>query len=354
MASTTAAWDLTGSRSVLPSGTASKSSTVGGGSTSQISETQQQISAVSKQNTPQFALDALEQLIASLSDRPQLSNEEAAAQFPLSERIFDRRAGWGYLLPNGSPYFGRDAQAVAKRWDEQQLAKREQAQQASGIIKGGTAATAEGSAARSQTLETLTRGLGEYSKEAAFADASTLAGRFQRELLETLMPNITKAIESSGTSGGAVGGLLAQDAAARTAEAQAALGLQTSVQYGQLSNQIAQILAQLSTALPPELQALLQSLGIAKGTVEQGVSTASSTSQKTVQTQEDKQATEQTQQQGNPLAALTSGLRIGPVASTPSVAGQTVPNVVGATSTTLDQTLQELIRRDTYGSGFIL
>jgi hypothetical protein len=350
MVASVAAWDLTGqsNRSVLPSGSSSTQTQQGGGSTSRVTEQALQTQFVNQQNTPQFALEALQQLISQLSDRPRLSNEEVNAQFPLSQRVFDPRAGWGYDMGGGRLVFGRDAQSQAARWDAQQLAKRQQAQQASGVTPGGTSATAEQSAQRSSEIKTLSEGRAGFSKEAAFADASALAGKFQRQLLETLMPQITGAIESSGTSGGAVAGLLAQDAATRVAEAQASLGLQTATQYGQISNQMSQILAELAMALPPELQALLQALGISKGTIEQGVTSVSSTSQKTAQTQENKTGEQQTTQTGNlPLA-----LKIVPSGASPSVAGQVQPNIIGASKATLDQTLQDIVRRDTFGGSF--
>jgi hypothetical protein len=351
MVASAAAWDLTGqsNRSVLPSGSSSTQTQQGGGSTSRVSDQASQTQITSSQNTPQFALEALQQLISQLSDRPRLSNEEVSAQFPLSERVWiNSQTGWGYQLPNGALVSGPTAAADAKKWDAQQLAKRQQAQQASGVTAGGTSATAGQSAQRSSEIKTLSEGRAGFSKEAAFADASALAGKFQRQLLETLMPQITGAIESSGTSGGAVAGLLAQDAATRVAEAQASLGLQTATQYGQISNQMSQILAELAMALPPELQALLQALGISKGTIEQGVTSVSSTSQKTAQTQENKTGEQQTTQTGNlPLA-----LKIVPSGASPSVAGQTQPNIIGASKATLDQTLQDIVRRDTFGGSF--
>jgi hypothetical protein len=353
MVASATAWNLTGPTQALPTGQSSRSTVTQSGGTSTISESASQSQFTSKQNTPQFALESLEQLIAQLSDRPRLSNEEAAAQFPLAERIFSPRAGWGYDMGGGRVVFGPQAHAHAQRWNQEQLARREKAQRESGTIRGGTVATTEAGAQRTATYEALNRARQDYSKEAAFADASALAGRFTRELLETVMPNITKAVESSGTSGGAVAGLLAQDAAARTAEAQASLGLQTSVQYGQLANQISQILAQLSSALPPELQALVQALGVSKGTIDQGVSTATSTSNKTVQTEETKQAQDQVVQTGNPLATLIGGLRIGPSVATPTTAVSPVPNVIGATPQPLDRTLEQIVRRQSFGGSLL-
>lgn len=344
MASSAAAWDLTGKTTTLPSGSRTGSSSTIGGGTSTSTESSTQSQAVNKQNTPDFALSSLEDLIKQLSDRPRLSDEQASAQFPLSVRVFDPRAGWGYDMGGGRLSFGPQAQADAQRWDQQQLAKRQQAQQESGIIQGGTAASGQQTADRQNLARSLQEGRAGYSKEAAFADAANLAGRSQRQLMEQLMPQITKAIESSGTSGGAVSGLLANDAAARVAEAQAQLGLQAATQYGQISNQMSQILAELSSSLPPEMQALLQALGISKGTIEQGVTIGSGSSTKTVQQSETKQGESVETQQGGASLPQIAGLKI---LGTPNVAAP----VIGS-SPSLDQTLTKLARASTYGGGY--
>lgn len=331
MATSAAAWDLTGRSGSLslPSGQKSGSSTQTGTGTQTITEQSSSVQAINRQNTPQFALDSLQDLIAQLSDRPALSDQEAAAQFPLAQRIWiNDRVGWGYNIPGAGPISGMGADAQAKLFNEQQLAKRQQAQQASGIIRGGTAQQQEQNANLRTEVQANRERRAAYSKEAAFADATDLTARFQRQLLETLMPNINRAVEASGTSGGAVAGLLAQDAANRVAESQAALGLQTATQYGQIGNQISAILADLAKVQDPTVQNLLQALGIAKGTVDQGVISSSQSSTKQVQTQETKQGnTEETQAGSAVLAQLLGSLRAGASVSTPTTVSSSGPSV---------------------------
>jgi len=355
MVASNTAWDLTGrqagTQQYLPTGQKTGTSESTGGGNTSVTETATQFQTVNKQNTPDFALNNLEDLINQLMDRPNLSDQEANAKFPLPERVFDKRGGWGFRLPNGTVIFGPTANAVAKDWEARQLASREKAQRESGMTAGGTLASKESSAQRSSEIQRNREQQGKYSKEAAFADAAALSGKFSRQLLEQVMPQISKAIEASGTSGGAVGGLLAQDAAARVAEAQASLGLQASTQYGQISNQLAAILADLAKSQDPAMQALLQALGLAKGTIELGSASSTGTSTKTGTSTEQKTVDTSEAQTGNPLLQqLMAGLRTGVDVSVPNVAAPSSPTPTIA-NTNLD--LEKILgQRQQYGAGY--
>ena len=119
-------------------------------------------------------------------------------------------------------------------------------------------ATAEANLKRTQGLQdtVLSENRAQaqaYSKEAAFNDASQLTAHYARELSEKLMPTILRAQEAAGASGSATSALLAQDAAARTAEVAATTGLTAATQYGQIANQLAAVNASV-VANSPQLQ----------------------------------------------------------------------------------------------------
>lgn len=310
MASSSGLWDLSGTSKALPSGASISRGTTNQGTSSVSQQSQSSVSSVNTQNIPQAALDALNQLIAQLSDQPRISDAELDKQVPLPN-IADYYSQVNHGNPT-NPAYARELtpEALARYNNDLKIAqaKRDQIQQKSGVIPGGTASTRESSAARTSDIGTLQKTQGDFTKEAAFDDAGNLSAKFMRQLLEQLMPTINKAAESSGTSGGAVKGLLTQDAAARVAEAQAALGLQTAVSYGQIANQASQILAGITSTPDPTIQALLQALGIAKGTVNQGVSTTSTTGTSVNSSDASVNTSKDTEQQGLATSGLLSQL----------------------------------------------
>ena len=105
-------------------------------------------------------------------------------------------------------------------------------------------------AQQQQQIDLNNAGRAEYSKNAAFNDASTLTANYARKLAEQIMPTILRSGEASGTSGSAVQGLLAQDAVARTAEAAAANAATMAVNYGGVATQLAGVNANLIAAAP--------------------------------------------------------------------------------------------------------
>lgn len=302
MASATDFWSLAGNRGdFIPSGT--KSTTTGGvESTNQtVSQSQSSSQFVSKQNTPSSTLEIIQQLLSQLMDRPAISEAELNAKVPLP-RLQDYAISSSptHALSN-SQIVGYDYQRYNRDLARAQM-KREQMVKEAGIVPGGTTETRAQQAEVKTEIGRARQQQAGYSKEAAFQDASQLTNRFARQLLEQVMPNITRAVEGSGTSGGVVQGLLSQDAAARVAEAQAALGLETASKYGQISTGLEQILAQLvsSSANTPVLNALMQLLNISKGTIEQGISGGTQTSTQTASSVANKQAGSTEQNVGNP------------------------------------------------------
>ena len=345
-------WSLSGQPNrFIPEGTKTGTSTSGGQEAVRTTKSESASSAVDKRNTPQATLDALQQLINQLSDRPNLSNEDVFAQFPDPVRNPRATSNSNYFVDPKTGYtmdYPEAQQLKARR-----AVERQKAQTASGTIEGGTIATKQQQKNVQTEISRNREQQTKYSKEAAFTDASQLTGRFSRQLLEQLMPQITQAVESSGTSGGAISGILAQDAAARVAEAQAALGLQASAQYGQIFNQLAAILEQLSTSADPTIQALLQALNISKGTIEQGVSSQTSTgTSESVGTSSKTTDTSETAV-GNPLLQqlqqlLRPGLAYSPPVNTqgqPSYIEITAnkPNLGGSLTTPSDERLKGLI-----------
>jgi hypothetical protein len=122
-------------------------------------------------------------------------------------------------------------------------------------------------------LSTLRSSRDGYSKQNAIADSQAFIETSTRKMMEQIMPSINTMVEASGTSGGAVSGLLKNDAVARAAENAATLGVNAATQYGQISNDQSNIIAGLVEKSPMALQMLLQALNVAKGSVQQGATT---------------------------------------------------------------------------------
>jgi hypothetical protein len=311
-------WSLSGPTNQRAMQSGNKSSQATGSESSNVSGSSNTSSFgfTSGTNTPQFALDALQQIIESFFPSNKISKEELDRRVPLPDRASSqyttyRQDANGHLYPvyfNDRLYNFDLAAAQAKR---NKLIS--QAGTNPGIL-------AEGEANKAQLEGSIKQRKGDFSKDSAFADAGNLSSRYMRQLMETLMPQITRAVEASGTSGGAVSGLLAQDAASRVAESQAALGLQTAVQYGQISNQLDQLLAQLAATGNPELGQLIQLLGIAKGSIDERVNIGSQTTTENKSIDSNKSVNENTQQQGlvAPTIAplnVTAGTLAAPVGS---------------------------------------
>jgi hypothetical protein len=112
------------------------------------------------------------------------------------------------------------------------------------------------------------RGLrSEYSKSAAFNDASGAMAQTLRQSLEKMLPSIHRAAEGSGTSANSMRALLLQDAATRSSEAASAIGLKAAVDYGNISTNLTNALATLAGKSDPVTAALINALNISKGSV---------------------------------------------------------------------------------------
>lgn len=107
-----------------------------------------------------------------------------------------------------------------------------------------------------------------YSKEAAFADAKGAMDAQTRQVMESLLPSLTRSAEGSGSSRNSMRALLEQQGAQRAAESASVVGLKAATDYGQVQNGISSILAQLVALKDPAADALLSALGIAKGAVQ--------------------------------------------------------------------------------------
>lgn len=315
MASGSAYWDLNGNtRQSLPSGQSQTSGSSSGSTRGTDVTSSTQTSSVAQRNTPQFALDALQGLISQLSDRPAISDAELDKIAPLPNLqdyvLYQTNATLGSSF-GGYDYakFNRDMQLAQ--------AKRQEAIQQAGVIPGGTVEMKAQAAERKKEIDANRTQRSAYSKEAAIADTNALTGRYTRQLMEQLLPQITRAAEASGTSGGAVQGLLAQDLAARVAEAQAAVGIDASVKYGAIANQASAILEELTKQNNPVMTALLQALGIAKGTVNEGTTTTSTTSVSDKNVNESKDTEQETIQQGltQALMNIANGIKLSNVSA---------------------------------------
>lgn len=123
---------------------------------------------------------------------------------------------------------------------------------------------------------------GQYSQANAFAQAQGAANSALSKSLQATLPQIAASVDAAGTSGSSFSGLLTQQAAADAAAMAAELGLQSSVQYGQIQAGLSGVLEQLTrTDSDPIVNSLLQALNIAKGASESGSKTSSGSSSST-------------------------------------------------------------------------
>lgn len=116
-----------------------------------------------------------------------------------------------------------------------------------------------------------------YTKQAAFSDAEGAMNQQLRLAMEKLIPSLTRSAEGAGTSKSSMRALLLQDAASKSAESSAALGLKASVDYGNISSNLSQILAGLAKGTPVT-DALLKAIDLSKGQSSQSVNSPSSSS----------------------------------------------------------------------------
>lgn len=340
MASASDLWSLSGptSGNTTSSGTRSGQTTGSGSATTSGSSSQSQTGYSFGQNTPDFALQTLQDLIAQFFPSNKISDEELNRVAPLPDRNSSQYTTYR-TDANGNRYPVYVNEALYNTDLAAAQARRQDVIRQAGINPGKLSQGARDVKQLSSDIKGQRSG---YTKEAAFADAGNLSARYMRQLLETQMPQINRAVEGSGTSGGAVAGLLAQDAAARTAESQAALGLQTAVQYGQISTGLDQLLAQLASVGNPELNQLIQLLGVAKGSIDQRITGGSSSGFEDKTTSQNTTQNETTKQTGTVTPNVTlpalSGSGFSGATPTPATGVQ----VANATPTDIQKLLKSL------------
>lgn len=186
------------------------------------------------------------------------------------------------------------------------------------LLGGGTAETARGEAERAREIQAVRGQRAGFTREAALADAEGAMSQQMRQVMEQLVPSLTRAAEGAGTSQNSMRALLLQDAAARAAESSSALGLNAVSQYGQIGSSLSSVLEALTRPENAATQALINALGIAKGAQ---VSGTTQTDQNTWGTSQ-QQSNQQTNQQQNSS-----------IYKTPTYATSTTP--VGAPSGSL-------------------
>jgi hypothetical protein len=133
------------------------------------------------------------------------------------------------------------------------------------LAGGGTSAQRGDRAARTQAVQRTAASQEDYSKNAAFADAQAAMQAQMRQALATLLPQLVRSAEASGTSQNALRALMTQQGAAQAAEGAAALGLKAAVDYGNVNSSLGSVLERLTTGADPAQQALIQALNVAKG-----------------------------------------------------------------------------------------
>lgn len=293
-----------------------------GSQTAVTNQTQSTAQNTFQSNFTPSALAALEALIQQLSDRPVISQEEAVLMLEqrgikAPTRLYTG-GQWIYTDENGRPLQNyTEWEAANKRYQ----AQVQQTIQSGGIVAGGTEETRAAAANRKIEIDRNRELQERYSKDAAFQDAALLTDRFSRILLEQAMPQIQRSAEAAGTSGDAVSGLLANDAVARVAEAQAALGLDTAAKYGAISTQLSGVLEMLTRESNPVLTQLLNTLQVAKGAVQSTSSSGVTNTQSVTNTNtnENKQSQENSQDQ---IIRQALDTLFNPATSTPQLQSQ--------------------------------
>lgn len=144
------------------------------------------------------------------------------------------------------------------------------------LLSGGTAEQKQEKATRQGEVATVQKARGDYSKEAAFADAQGAVAQQSRLAMEKLLPSITRSAEGAGTSQNSMRALLLQDAANKAAESASALGLKAATDYGGITGNLSSVLEALTRPTNPVTAALLQALQISKGEQSTGGTTSSS------------------------------------------------------------------------------
>lgn len=118
---------------------------------------------------------------------------------------------------------------------------------------------------------------GDYSKGAAFSDASALMAQNLQKALEKNMPVINKAIQGAGTSAGSMQALLSQKLATESSQAASALGAEQAKSYGGIQAQLQSVLEALTRADPNNSNNILSALSTLKNTRQYSTSNTAPT-----------------------------------------------------------------------------
>lgn len=145
---------------------------------------------------------------------------------------------------------------------------------------GGTAYMKQQQAARTQEIANVQQQRQQYSKEAAFNDAQGAMAAQLGNAMNQALASLTRSAEGAGTSGSALRALLLQNAQQKAADSAATLGLQASVNYGQVAGGMNNTLEALTRVNDPVTEALLKALELARGVNTTTTSSGSSSGSK--------------------------------------------------------------------------
>ena len=113
-------------------------------------------------------------------------------------------------------------------------------------MSGGDVATKTAQRERQAQIASTRGSLADYTKGAAFTDASAMIAQSLRKSMESAMPAISRAIQDSGGSSSSMQGLLAQRAATEASQAAGTLGAQLATSYGNITSSLQGILEALT------------------------------------------------------------------------------------------------------------
>ena len=133
------------------------------------------------------------------------------------------------------------------------------------LLGGGTSDQQDSNRKRQALISFVEQLLGQYSKQAAFDDASNLMKYNLQQSMEKNMPAIAKSIEGAGTSAASMQGLLAQKLATDSATQAGALGAEQAKSYASATTNLAGLLEALTRPDNSIVNSLLSALQIAKG-----------------------------------------------------------------------------------------
>lgn len=133
------------------------------------------------------------------------------------------------------------------------------------LMGGGTKEQKKDRVQRNALMGYVQQLLGQYTKEAAFADADKLMKLNLQQSAEKNMPAIARSIEGAGTSAAAMQGLLSQKLVNDSALSAGALGAEQAKSYAGATVNLTSLLEALSRPDNSIVNSLLGALQTAKG-----------------------------------------------------------------------------------------